>query len=50
MPSIKEATMRKNAANVINSDGTMGMTRKQFEDKYGMTPRAALKATDPKRK
>ena len=37
--------MRKNAANIINSNGTMGMSPAAFKKKYGVTPRQALQKT-----
>ena len=43
--SISDATMRKNAANIINSNGTMGMSPAAFKKKYGVTPRQALQKT-----
>ena len=43
--TISEATMRKNAANIVNSNGTMGMSPTAFKKKYGLTPRQALQKT-----
>ena len=43
--TISESTMRKNAANIINSNGTMGMSPTKFKQKYGMTPKQALQKT-----